>query len=251
MFKVSGNVLRDFSEVTKLQGSEKSLKKFVSDTERRVEHTLYHGLKESYPGYGFLMEEGGYIAGSTLDAPFWIIDPLDGSNNFSKGIPYFALSVALYERKDFVMGVVYDPIRDEVFWTQRGVGSFLDQYKLRITNKRSRNYIAMALPSPRHTPEQCHHIISLFQKFPQALFRSFGSTALHLAYVAAGRLDGSVEYATRIWDSAAGIILVREAGGRVSHQFKEKLNASDTSDLVAAHPELYDRLWGETPMNLV
>ena len=147
------------------------------------------------------------------------------------------------------MGVVHDPVCDEVFWTQKGVGAFLDQYKLRLANNRSRNYIAMALPSPRHTPEQCNHKITLFHKFPQALLCSFGSTALHLAYVAAGRLDGSVEYATRVWDSAAEIILIREAGGNISHQFREKLNATDTSDLVAAHPELYNALRGANPVN--
>ncbi|PPE05684.1 inositol monophosphatase family protein [Holospora curviuscula] len=249
MFKVSGNLLRDFSEVTKLQGAETSMKKFLSSTERRVEQSLYKGLRESYPGYGFLMEEGGYIPGDTLDAPFWIIDPLDGSNNFSKGIPYFTISVALYERQDFVMGVIYDPIRDEVFWAQKGVGAFLDQYKLRLAHKRPRNYIAMALPGPRHTSDQCTHILSLFQRFPQAVFRSFGSTSLHLAYVAAGRLDGSVEYATRVWDSAAGIIIIREAGGKIYHQFKGNLNAEDTSDIVTAHPGLYDALWNATALN--
>ncbi|ETZ06908.1 inositol-1-monophosphatase [Holospora obtusa F1] len=248
MFKVSGSLLRDFSEVEKLQGAEKSLKKFVSDAECRVEKVLYNGLKESYPGYAFLMEEGGYIAGEESNSPTWIIDPLDGSNNFSKGIPYFSISVSLYERQDFVMGVIYDPIRDEVFWAQKGVGAFLDQYKLRLSQKRPRNYIAMALPGPRHTPDQCQHILSLFHLLPDTLFRSFGSTALHLAYVSAGRLDASIEYSTRIWDSAAGIAIIREAGGKVSHQFTGPLQALKSSDIVAGHPEIYHTLCGILPV---
>ncbi|ETZ05030.1 inositol monophosphatase family protein [Holospora undulata] len=248
MFKASGNLLRDFSEVEKLQGAEKSLKKFVTDSECRVEKILYQGLKESYPGYGFLMEEGGGIPGESIDAATWIIDPLDGSNNFSKGIPYFSISVSLYERQDFLMGVIYDPVRDEIFWAQKGVGAFLDQYRLRLPQKRPRNYIAMALPGPRHTSDQCSRIVSLFQRFPLALFRSFGSTSLHLAYVAAGRLDGCVEYATRIWDSAAGIAILKEAGGRMSHQFKGPLQGQGvlSSDVVAAHPEIYETLYSAT-----
>jgi len=246
MFKTSGEILRDFSEAARLQNSEKSLKKFVLDAERRIERTLHQGLSSSFPGHRFLMEEAGYIPSDQEYAPLWIIDPLDGSSNFSKGIPFFSISVALYERQECIASVVYDPIRDEVFWAQKGVGAFLDQYRLRLAQKAPRQYVGITLPSPRHTEQQRHHIVSTLAQLPQASFRYLGATSLHLAYVAAGRLDGCVEYGSRIWDGAAGMMLVQEAGGKVTHNFDAQLETCESSDIIAAHPEFYTNLYRAT-----
>ena len=245
MFKVSGALLRDFSEVVRLQGAESSVKKYVLDAERRIEHTLYTGLKQSFPEHHFLMEEKGFLPSSTSQSPLWIIDPLDGSSNFSKGIPFFSISVALREGDEFIAGVIYDPVRDEMFWAQKGVGAFLDQYRLRLAHRVPRKYVGISLPSARHTPEQRRGIVGVMNKLPQASFRYLGSTALQLAYVAAGRLDGCIEYGSRVWDSAAGLLLVKEAGGKSLHTFLEgeaKEGAHTPSNVVAAHPEFYDAL---------
>lgn len=245
MYKVSGAILRDFSELVRLQNAETSLRKYVLEAERRIEKNLYTGLKQSFPEHNFLMEEMGFISSGVSQAPVWIIDPLDGSSNFSKGIPFFSISVALQEQGELIAGVVYDPIRDEMFWAQKGVGSFLDQYRLRLMHKAPRKYVGLSLPSARHTLEQRRSILRVISQMPSASFRSLGSTALQLAYVAAGRLDGCVEYGSRIWDSAAGLLLVKEAGGRVGHTFLdavEQKNREATSDIVAAHTEFYDAL---------
>lgn len=253
MFKVSGAILRDFSEVVRLQGSEASVKKYVLDAERRIEQTLYTGLKQSFPEHNFLMEEKGFISSGVPQCPVWIIDPLDGSSNFSKGIPFFSISVALQEQGEMIAGVVYDPIRDEMFWAQKGVGSFLDQYRLRLMHKAPRKYVGLSLPAARHTQEQRRSILRMLTQMPQASFRYLGSTALQLAYVAAGRLDGCVEYGSRIWDSAAGLLLVKEAGGRASHTFLKPVDPEGTeakSDIVAAHPEFYDALYRATTVQI-
>ncbi len=210
---------RDFGEVENLQVSKKGPGDFVSQADLKAEKILFEELSEARPGYGFLMEERGVIEGS--DATHrWIIDPLDGTTNFLHGIPHFSISVALERDGTLVAGVVYNPITDELFFGERGQGAYGPGGRLRVSGRTdlSETVIAtrFAYKSPDGFKKPAPEIEKLLPKV--AGLRNFGSAALDLAYVAAGRFDGYVEFGLEAWDLAAGIVLVREAGGMVSDE---------------------------------
>jgi myo-inositol-1(or 4)-monophosphatase len=218
--RAARDLKRDFGEVEQLQTSRKGPGDFVSAADLKSERVLHQELQKARPGYGFLMEESGAVAGSDLEHR-WLIDPLDGTTNFLHGIPHFSISLALESAGELVAGVVYDPIKDEMFWAEKGIGAYLNDRRIRVSSRRNlEDALLVTGITPRHRGEDADRAAFVAQ-FDAALaatagVRRFGSAALDLAYVAAGRYEGFWEDHLSPWDIAAGIVLVREAGGYVS-----------------------------------
>src|ERR1700754_579514 len=222
--KAAPRLRRDFNEVQHLQVSKKGPADFVSMADKRAEDTLVEELRKARPDWGFLLEEGGEIEGDPMK-PRWIIDPLDGTSNFLHGIPHFAIAIAVQEPKpggqgwgEITQGLVYNPITDESFWAEKGRGAWLNERRLRVSARRTLDEALIATG----IPYKAHGDLDRFDKILNAVspevagIRRFGSAALDLAWVAAGRFDGFWEEDLQLWDVAAGIVLVREAGGFVS-----------------------------------
>jgi myo-inositol-1(or 4)-monophosphatase len=215
--KAARNLKRDFGEVEKLQVSLKGPANFVSAADHRAEETLRAELAKARPGYGFVGEEGGRQEGSDK-THCWIVDPLDGTTNFLHGIPQFAISIALEREGTIVAGLVYNPINEELFVAERGKGAFLNDQRLRVAARRrlAEAVIACGLPHlGRGDLAQFRQEFAAVQEKVAGL-RRFGAATLDLAWVAAGRLDAFWERNLSAWDMAAGLLLVREAGGFVS-----------------------------------
>jgi myo-inositol-1(or 4)-monophosphatase len=215
--KAARALKRDFGELEKLQVSLKGPGNFVSAADRRAEETLYAELMKARPGYGFLGEEGGRREGADKTHT-WIVDPLDGTTNFLHGIPQFAISIALEREGTVIAGLIYNPANEEMFIAERGKGAFLNEQRIRVAARKRLNDSVIACGLPHHG----HGDIPLSRKETSAMqehvagLRRFGAAALDLAWVAAGRVDGYWERDVKPWDIAAGLILVREAGGFVS-----------------------------------
>jgi myo-inositol-1(or 4)-monophosphatase len=215
--KTARALKRDFGELEKLQVSLKGPANFVSSADRRAEETLYQELSKARPGYSFLGEEGGVREGADKSHR-WIVDPLDGTTNFLHGIPQFAISIALEREGQVIAGLVYNPATDEMFLAERGKGAFLNEQRIRVAGRKRLSEAVVACGLPHHGRGD----IALNRKETSAMqnevagLRRFGAAALDLAWVAAGRLDGYWERDLKAWDMAAGLILVREAGGFAS-----------------------------------
>ncbi len=214
--KAARGLTRDFGEVENLQVSLKGPGDFVSLADKKAEKLLYDALEKARPGYGFVMEEAGVIQGS--DATHrWHVDPLDGTVNFLHGIPHFAISVALERDGQIIAGVVYDVIKDEMFVAEKGKGAFVNNRRLRVSGRRDLSQMLIGTGIP-HIGKPGHALFlkeigSVMSRFHN--LRRMGSAALDMAYVAAGRLDGYWERGLNSWDVAAGVVLLREAGGTV------------------------------------
>jgi myo-inositol-1(or 4)-monophosphatase len=215
--KASRALKRDFGEVENLQISVKGPASFVTAADRRAEETLQAELDHARPGYSFLGEEGGLHEG-TDKTHCWIVDPLDGTLNFLHGIPHFAISIALEREGTIIAGVVYNPVSDDLFTAERGKGAFLNDRRLRVAARRdlSEAVIACALPHPSRGDVMLTRNEHDAVQQNVAGLRRFGAAALDLAWVAAGRVDAYWERGLSPWDMAAGIALVREAGGFVT-----------------------------------
>lgn len=247
--KAGGKLRRDFGEVEHLQVSTKGPSDFVSKADMRSERTIYDELLAARPGWGFVMEEAGVIEGEP-DAPRWIVDPLDGTSNFLHGIPHFAVSIAAQERTldgkgwgDVVAGVVYQPITDETFWAEKTRGAWLQDKRLRVSGRRhlSESLIATGVPYGGHGDfGEWARIFGAIG--PQvAGIRRFGAASLDLAWVAAGRFDGFWESDLAPWDTAAGTLIVREAGGFVS-DYRGRSDQVPARQVLAANDVLHSRL---------
>jgi myo-inositol-1(or 4)-monophosphatase len=215
--KTARALKRDFGELEKLQVSLKGPANFVTAADRRAEETLYQELTKARPGYGFLGEEGGLREGADKTHT-WIVDPLDGTTNFLHGIPQFAISIALKREQTVIAGLIYNPANDEMFLAERGKGAFLNEQRIRVAARKrlADAVIACGLPHiGRGDLKRGARETNLMQEQVAGL-RRFGAAALDLAWVAAGRLDGFWERDLKPWDMAAGLIVVREAGGFVS-----------------------------------
>ena len=237
--KAARGLVRDFGEVEQLQVSRKGPADFVSQADLRAERTIRAELERARPGYGFLMEESAVEPGDGQHR--WIVDPLDGTTNFLHGLPHFAISIALERDREIVAGIVYDPIKDELFWGEKGSGAYLNQeHRLRVSGRRdlSQALIATGMPFLGHG-EMEPYMVMLANVMPQvAGIRRFGAAALDLAYVAAGRYDGFFETHLSPWDTAAGMLLVREAGGYVS-ELDGGHNMLESGSVLAANDHLH------------
>jgi myo-inositol-1(or 4)-monophosphatase len=217
VMKASRSLKRDFGEVENLQVSRKGPGDFVSAADRKAEKILRESLEKARPGYGFVMEEEGVIEG-TDTSHRWHIDPLDGTTNFLHGLPQFAISVGLERDRQIVAGVIYDPAKDELFIAERGKGAYLNNRRIRVAARGDLADAVVACGLP-HIGRGDH---GLFLRETAAVMgyvggmRRWGAAALDLAYVACGRFDAYWERGLNSWDMAAGILMVREAGGFVS-----------------------------------
>lgn len=215
--KAARGLTRDFGEVEQLQVSVKGPANFVSAADQRAEKTLFEELSRARPGYSFLMEEGGTVDGADKTHR-WIIDPLDGTTNFLHGIPMFSISVALERDGQVVAGVVYNPVADELYTAERGKGAYLNDRRIRVA---ARKTVADAVVSTG-IPHRGRPNHGRFLREIEVIMREFagvrrtGSAALDLAWTAAGRFDAYWEHNIQPWDMAAGLLLVREAGGFVT-----------------------------------
>ncbi|MEP0709779.1 inositol monophosphatase family protein [Parvibaculum sp.] len=215
--KAARGLQRDFGEVENLQVSLKGPANFVTAADRKAEKTIFEELSKARPGYGFLMEEAGVVEGADKSHR-WIIDPLDGTTNFLHGIPMFSISIALEREGQLVAGLVYNPISDEMFIGEKGQGAFLNDRRIRVSARRELPQAVVATGIPHiGRPDHPRFMTELGAVMNEvAGVRRMGSAALDLAYVAAGRFDAYWEANLSAWDIAAGIVLVREAGGFVA-----------------------------------
>lgn len=245
--KAAPRLRRDFNEVQHLQVSRKGPADFVSMADQRAERTLYDELKKARPDWGFLMEEGGDIPGDP-DKPRWIIDPLDGTSNFLHGIPHFAISIAVEEprpsgRGEVTSAIVYQPLTDESFWAEKGRGAWLQGQRLRVSSRRdlSESLIATGIPFLGHGNFAEWSRIFGAVAPEVAGIRRLGAASLDLAWVAAGRFDGFWESDLKPWDVAAGMLLVKEAGGYVT-DYRGGDKMMDRNEFLAANDGLHSRL---------
>jgi myo-inositol-1(or 4)-monophosphatase len=240
--KAAPKLRRDFGEVAQLQVSRKGPADFVSNADRAAERTLVEELQKARPGWGFLLEEQGEIAGEP-GSPRFIIDPLDGTSNFLHGIPHFAISVAAEQDGVVKAGIVYQPLTDESFWAEQGRGAWLQNARLRVSGRRDLSdcLVATGIPYRGHG-DQAQFEAVLSAVIPEvAGVRRFGAASLDLAWLAAGRFDGFWEQGLSEWDVAAGILLVREAGGFVT-DFRGGDQMFARREIVAGTGETHSRL---------
>jgi len=223
--KASKSIIRDFGEIEKLQVSKKGPRDFVTKTDKHVEKILIEELSKTKKNYSFLTEETGVIKNKDKEN-IWIIDPIDGTTNFLHGIPHFAISIALKSKDELLSGLIFDPIKDEMFFAEKDKGAFLNNQRLRVSNKNSL--------------EEC-----LFSsnnegvKFSNLNMRCSGSAALDLAYVASGRLDGYFQNKINLWDVAAGALMIKEAGGIVNNISEFDIN---NINIKASSSTIYDKM---------
>ena len=237
--KAARALVRDFGEVENLQVSKKGPADFVSAADRRAERILRHELARARPDFGFSLAQSGDIAPSGGNAR-WIVDPLGGTTNFLHGIPHFAISIALQQDGVLVAGVVYEPIRDEMFWAENGLGGFINSRRLRVSSRQSPREAVVGTGMP-------HRAAARYGEFAAELgaltpevagIQCLGAASLDLAYVAAGRFDGFWERGLAAWDVAAGIVLVREAGGLVS-DLDGGQDMLEAGHIIAANDQLH------------
>ena len=247
--KAGGRLRRDFGEVEHLQVSRKGPADFVSKADQAAERTIWDELRAARPDWGFVMEEGGVIEGDPTK-PRFIVDPLDGTSNFLHGIPHFAVSIAAQEPRldgncwgDVIAAIVYQPITDESFWAEKTRGAWLQSRRLRVSARRhlDESLIATGIPFAGHgdTDEWAKIYAAVAPQV--AGIRRFGSAALDLAWLAAGRFDGFWETELNVWDTAAGCLLVREAGGFVT-DFRGRSEPIADKQVLAGNDALHSRL---------
>ena len=225
--KVSKVIIRDFGELENLQVSKKGPKDFVTKTDKRVEKILIEELTKSKKNYSFITEETGEILNKNKDN-FWIIDPIDGTTNFLHGIPHFAISIALKREDEIISGLVFDPIKNEIFYAEKDNGSFFNNNRIRVSNKSNIDECLFS--------SNCEGIKLIY---PKLNLRNTGCAALDLAYVGCGRFDGYFHDKINIWDIAAGKIIIEEAGGKVNDINKFRNNKID---IRAANPNIYEKM---------
>ena len=240
--KAARGLKRDFGEVEQLQVSVKGPGDFVSTADTKAEKVLRQELSRARPDYGFLMEESGASDGRDSEHR-WIVDPLDGTTNFLHGLPHFCISIALERAGEIVAAVILDPVKDETFWAEKGIGAYLNDRRLRVSSRRQMTNALIATGTPFGQRADRPRYLRQFDAIMAnvADVRRLGAAALDLAYVAAGRYDGFWEYGLHPWDVAAGWLLVREAGGYISELDGEG-NPVGSGDVLAANDHLHGLL---------
>ena len=240
--KAARGLVRDFGEIENLQVSKKGTGDFVSTADTKAENTLVYELTKARPNYSFLLEEGGKIEGSDT-SNLWIIDPLDGTTNFLHGLPHFSISIALERDGELFAGVVYEPVSDQMFTAERGQGAYLNNNRIRVSARKNLEDSIFATGIPFAGRDgHSDFLRQLKTIMPKTSgIRRFGSAALDLAYVAAGRFEGFWESGLNAWDIAAGIVLVREAGGFVS-DLDGNNEMLKSGDIIAANDQIHSAL---------
>jgi myo-inositol-1(or 4)-monophosphatase len=242
--KAGRTLKRDFGEVEKLQVSLKGPANFVTAADKRAEETLKTELLKARPGYGFLGEEGGTHEG-TDKTHTWIVDPLDGTTNFLHGIPHFAISIGLAREGQVIAGVTYNPANDEFFTAEKGKGAFFNDHRMRVAGRKrlSEAVVACALPHlGRGDLALFRREFAVVQEKVAGL-RRFGAAALDLAYIAAGRFDCYWERNLSPWDFAAGVLMVREAGGYIT-DLDDNERTMEPGDVIAGNETMHREIMG-------
>ncbi len=199
--KASKILIRDFGELEKLQVSKKGPRDFVTNSDVKTEKIIIEELKKARPNYSIISEENG-VEKNKDTSNSWIIDPIDGTINFLHGIPHFAISIALKSDDEIICGLIFDPIKDEMFYAEKNNGAFFNNQRIRVSNK--------------NNLDECLFAIGKLKNEPSFTYRRSGCAALDIAYVASGRLDGYAQSNLNLWDIAAGIVLIKEAGGVIN-----------------------------------
>ncbi len=223
--KASKVLIRDFGEIEKLQVSLKGPSDFVTNADLKVEKIIINELSKSKKKYSFISEESGKIKNLDKDN-YWIIDPIDGTINFLHGVPHFAISIGLKLRNEIIAGVIYDPIKDEMFYAEKNNGAYLNNKRIRVSKKNNLNNCLVATGRKNQIN---NNLIS----------RNTGCAALDMAYVAAGRFDAYFQDELNLWDLAAGIILVNEAGGKISNI---NMNKIEKIKVLATNNSIYEKI---------
>ncbi|MEM8771913.1 MAG: inositol monophosphatase family protein [Pseudomonadota bacterium] len=239
--KAARGLNRDFGELEALQVSRKGVADFVSRADLRAEQEIFEALSTARPKFGFVMEERGEIEGSD-NSNRWIVDPLDGTSNYLHGLPQFAISIALERDRQPYAGVIYNPATDELFWAEKGEGAWLNDRRIRVSGRRELSECLFATGLPfAGRPGRAEALAETDRVLEKtAGVRRFGSAALDLAFVAAGRFDAYWERGLNAWDVAAGAVLVREAGGLVS-EIEGGRNFIFGESIIAGNAEIFDQ----------
>ncbi len=234
-------LVKDFGEVEQLQVSTKGPGDFVSRADRMAEQTIREALMEARPMYGFIGEEGGAVEGQDPTRR-WIVDPLDGTTNFLHGLPHWCISIALEHKGAPVAGVVYNPVSDEMFYAEKGEGAWLNNSRLRVSGRRQLNEAVFGHYVPaiarRDLPVSLQELARIAPQV--AGLRQMGAAALDLCFVAAGRLEGFWHRGLKVWDIAAAIVIVTEAGG-LTGPIRPGHDPMTDGDIIAANAEIFDR----------
>ena len=241
--KASRSLIRDFGEIEKLQVSAKAPGDFVSSADKRTEKIIIEELLKAQPDYGILSEEAGVINEKNKNNR-WIIDPIDGTSNFLNGIPQFSISIGYEEENKLKTGIIYDPIKNELFFAETGSGAFLNNSRIRVSKKKNLKHSLLGTGGPRSSSKLKKEIFEEFievSKNIETPIRKFGSASLDLASVACGRFDGFWQHDLNYWDIAAGKIILKEAGGFIN------IVRSETSDpnklnIVATNAGIHEQL---------
>ena len=228
--KASKALIRDFGEVEKLQVSTKGPFDFVTNADIKAEKIIIDELSKSKKNYSIICEESGHTINDDKNN-FWIIDPIDGTNNFLHGIPHFAITIALKSKNEIISGLVYDPIKDEMFYAEKNNGAYFNNQRIRVSKRKKLENCLFGTGDRGGINEV---------KFKKDIkIRNLGSAALDMAYVAAGRLDGYFQNNLSIWDIAAGILLVKEAGGMINNI---DISKNENLNVLASSTEINDKL---------
>ena len=245
--KAAPRLRRDFGEVEQLQVSKKGPGDFVSMADKRAEATVVEELRNARPDWGLLLEEGGEIPGDPAK-PRWIVDPLDGTTNFLHGIPHFAISIAVQERGpgskgEISHGLVYQPLTDETYWAEKGRGAWLQDRRLRVSARRHLDEALIGTGIPHMGRGNTESWAKIYNAIAPEVagIRRFGAATLDLAWVAAGRMDGFWEDDLDPWDTAAGVLLIKEAGGFVT-DYRGSDRSFDRREYLAANGDLHSKL---------
>ena len=242
--KASRSLIRDFGEIENLQVSTKGPGDFVTSADKRTEKILIEELQKAHPDYGILTEETGIINKTNINNR-WIIDPIDGTMNFLNGIPQFAISIGYEENGEIKSGVIFNPIMNEMFCAEKGNGAYLNNSRIRVSNKKKIEDALIVTGGPKGSSKIKEKIFSEYINVSKQVsnVRKFGSASLDMAYVACGRFDGYWQRELNYWDVAAGIIIIKEAGGFVNF-FEEDENLPLKKNIIATNSNIHDELKG-------
>ena len=241
--KASKVLIRDFGEIEKLQVSEKGPGDFVTASDKRVEKIIINELNVENSKYSVLCEEKGELIGKNKEKR-WIIDPIDGTTNFLNGLPHFAISIAYEEKGEILSGIIFDQIKNEMFFAEKGQGAYLNNTRTRVSNKSDFKNSLLVTGGPRYTSNIKDKVFKEYIELAKKVrppIRKSGSAALDLAYVAAGRFDGSWQRELKYWDIAAGIIILKESGGFINNLRGDNY-LQDKIDIVATNSKIHKEL---------